>query len=124
MSRGLHLESQHLRKGLGKKRGPNYPTANFYFPCRAPGKVTAEISCINCVILNQSGVCNTPVLGNGTAMFQYCVQSCCPPCQQYMNKAEEFRRETVGITEKAGKYLKEYSVLSLKELRLHRSLWI
>lgn len=52
------------------------------------------------------------------------VQHCCPQSQEYVNKAKELQRETVRITEKARKYLKEHSILNLKELCLEHSLWI
>lgn len=55
-------------------------------------------------------------------LLKYCVQYRSPQSQQYMNKAEEFQRETV--TEKARKYLKEYNIFNLKELWLNHNLRI
>lgn len=57
-------------------------------------------------------------------LLKYCLQYCCLQSQQYMNKGEEFQRETVRTIEKARKYLKEHSILNLKDLWLDHSLWI
>lgn len=54
-------------------------------------------------------------------LFKYGVQYCCPQSQQNMNKAEEFQRGTMRITEKARKYLMDYSTLNFKETWLDHS---
>lgn len=57
-------------------------------------------------------------------LLKYCVQYCRPQSQQNMNKAEEFQRGTMRITEKARKYLMEQSTLNFKEMWLDYSLQI
>lgn len=62
------------------------------------------------------------VLSNGTATVE--ILSPILLSTIYMNKGEEFQRETVRTIEKPRKYLKEHSILNLKDLWLDHSLWI
>lgn len=54
-------------------------------------------------------------------LLKYGVQYCCPQSQQNRNKAEELQRGAMRVTEKARKYLMDYSTLNFKDMWLDHS---
>lgn len=123
--RGSILIVNTSEKNLGDTLVDNYPSMNFNFSLQSSWQSYCPSQLHKlCSIELKESLQHAWSLIMTQPLLKYCVQYCCPQSQQNMNKAEEFQRRTMRITEKARKYLVEHSTLNFKEMWLDHSLQI